>query len=534
MKVVIIGGGAAGISTATRLRRRDENAEIVILEKNKEFGVAACALPYLLGGLIESPEDITGATAEQMRQIFKIDVKLEHEVIDIDRKNKILTIEGKTPVSYDKLVLATGAVQLRPDIEGVLGDNIFTVRDLHSVDKIKVYFEGTGARKVLILGGGNVGLETAEAFMRLGADVCVVEEAPHLMPHFDPEVMRRLENHLQNLGVKLYLKRKVTAFCDNYALLDNDVKIKYDMVIIATGVRPDVKLPIMANIHLGHSGGILTNEYMQTNDPDIFAAGADVEFTNAVTGQPERWPSAARSVTQGNIIADFMSGLKTPFGAVVTCDIALIFGYTAACAGANEKQLTQSGIEFRRLYLLQNNCDIYMPNSEQMLLKLLYSPDGRILGIQGIGRGGIDKRIDIVANLMKKGGTVEDLSRATVAYSPPYAMAKDALNNLGNLAGAALRGEIRYYDFEDLNLNEDIFLVDIRQPESFEARHLPRAVNIPLATIRSNLASFPHDKKIVFYCGHGYGAYIAYCILRNRGFDNVYLLNTPYDLGIDL
>lgn len=534
MKVVIIGGGAAGISAATHLRRRDENAEIVILEKNKEFGVSSCALPYLLGGLIESPEDITGATTEQMRQIFKIDVRLGHEVIDIDRKSKILTIEGKTPVSYDKLVLATGAVQLRPDIEGVLGDNIFTVRDLHSVDKIKVYFEGTGARKLLILGGGNVGLETAEAFMRLGAEVCIVEEAPHLMPHFDPEVMRRLENHLQNLGVKLYLKRKVTAFCDNYALLDNDVQIKYDMVIIATGVRPDVKLPIMANIHLGHSGGILTNEYMQTNDPDIFAAGADVEFTNAVTGQPERWPSAPRSVMQGNVIADFLSGLKTPFGAVVTCDIALIFGYTAACAGANEKQLRQNGIEFRRLYLLQNNCDLYMPNSEQMLLKLLFSPNGRVLGIQGIGRSGIDKRVDLVANLIKDGGTVEDLNRILLAYSPPYAMAKDALNNLGSLAAASLRGEICCFDFQEMCRDEDIFLVDVRQPESFETRHLPRAVNIPLGTIRNNLASFPHDKKIVFYCGHGYGAYIACRILRNRGFDNACLLNTPYDLGFDL
>lgn len=534
MKVVIIGGGTAGISTATHLRRRDENAEIIILEKNKEFGVSACALPYLLGGLIENPEDITGATVEQMRQIFRIDVKLEHEVIDIDRKNKILTIEGKTPVSYDKLILATGAVQLRPDIEGVLGDNIFTIRDLHSIDKIKVYFEGTGARKILILGGGNVGLETAEAFMRLGAEVCIVEETPHLMPHFDPEVMRRLENHLQNLGVKLYLKRKITAFCDNYALLDNDIKIKYDMVIIATGVRPDVKLPIMANIHLGHSGGILTNEYMQTNDPDIFAAGADVEFTNAVTGQPERWPGASRSIRQGNIIADFLSGLKTPFDSVVACDIALIFGYTAAFAGANEKQLRQNGIEFRRLYLLQNNNDLYMPNSEQMLLKLLFSPNGKILGIQGLGRRGIDTRVDIVANLIKKEGTVEDLGQALIAYSPPYAMAKDALNNLGHLAAASLRGEIKYFDFNELCHDEDIFLVDVRQPENFETRHLPHAVNIPLDSIRNNLSSFPHDKKIVFYCGHGYGAYIACRILRNRGFDNAYLLNTPYDLGFDL
>lgn len=534
MKVVIVGGGAAGISTATHLRRRDENVEIVILEKNKEFGVSTCALPYLLSGQIAEPEDIIGATVEQMRQIFKIDVKPEHEVIDIDRKNKILTVEGKTPISYDKLVLATGAVQLRPDIEGVLGDNIFTIRDLRSVDKIKTYYQTTGARKVLILGGGSVGLETAEAFVRLGAKVCVVESAPHLMPYFDPEMMRRIENHLQKFGVRLYLGKNVTAFCDTYAQLDNGTQVKYDLAIIATGVRPDVKLPIMANINLGHSGGILVNDYMQTNDPDIFAAGADVEFVNSVTGQPERWPSAPRAVVQGNIIADFLSGLKTPFGTATACEAAKIFGYTAAFAGANQQQLEKAGIPFRHVYLLQNNCDVYMPDSQQMLFKLLFGTDGRILGLQGIGQQGVDARVNIAANLIRRGAHVSELSRAAVAYAPPFATPKDALNNLGNLAQAVLRGEIRYYDVSSLNQNEDIFLVDVRQPESFETRHLPGAVNFPLDSVRDNLSSFPHDKKIVFYCSHGYGAYLAYRILRNRGFDNAYLLNTPYDLSFDL
>ncbi|MBQ7285010.1 MAG: FAD-dependent oxidoreductase [Alphaproteobacteria bacterium] len=534
MKTVIIGGGIAGISTATHLRRRDENAEIIILEKNKEFGVSSCALPYLLSGIIEKPEDITGATVEQMWQIFKIDVRLEHEVIDIDRKNKMLILEGKTPVSYDNLVIATGAIQLRPDIEGVLGDNIFTLRNLESVDKMKLYFEGTDAHDVLILGASNIGLETAEAFIRLGAKVCIVEETCGIMPDFDPEIVRRIENHLRNVGVKLYLRRKVTAFCDNYALLDNGIKINYDMVIIATGVRPDVKLPIMANIHLGHSGGIITNQYMQTNDPDIFAAGDNVEFINAITKQAERQPSTPRSIMQANVIANFLSGHKTPIGDVITYNISPIFGYTMACAGANEKQLLKNGIEFKHIYLLQNNCDLYMPNSQQMLLKLIFTPDGKILGIQGVGRCGIDKRIDIVANLIKKGGTVEDLSKIMISYSPPYSMAKDALINLGNLACAVVREEIHYYNFEKLSQNEDIFLVDIRQAKSFETRHLPHAVNFPLATIRDNLACFPHDKKIVLYCGNGYGAYIAYCILRNCGFDNAYLLNTPYDLTTDL
>ena len=533
MKVVIIGGGLAGISVATHLRRRNENSEIVILEKNNEFAVSASALPYLLSGTISKPEDIIGATVNQMKQIFKIDVKLNHEVIDIDRKNKILTLEGKPPLSYDKLVLATGASQLRPDIEGILADNIFTIRDLRSIDTIKTYYEAVGAKKILILGAGNIGLNTAEAFASIGAEILVVEKESHIIPYLDPEMTRRIENRLQNFDVKLYLGKQVVGFHDGFARLSNGARIKYDLAVITTGVRPDVKLPIMADINLGQSGGILVNNYMQTNDPDIFAAGANVEFINSITGFSERWTNAPLTVMQANIVAEFLCGNKISFEEVVPCDIIKIFGYTVAMTGANENQLTKAKISHKHIYLQQNNCDIYMPQSQPMLFKLIFAPDGTILGLQGIGTQGIDARINIVAELIKKKASIFDLSRVLIAYAPPFSMPKDALNNLGNLALSCLNGKIQFFDVQNLSL-EDVFLVDVRQQKSFEKRHLPNAINFPIQTIRDNLSSFPHDKKIVFYCNQGYGAYLAYCILRNRGFKNAYLLNTPYDISFDL
>ena len=534
MKVVVIGGGATGISTATHLRRRNEETEIVILEKKQELGVSFCALPYLLGGLIPHSEDICGASVSQMQQIFNVDVKLGHEVIDIDRKNKILTLNEQAPVSYDKLVLATGAVQLRPDIDGVLGDNIFTLRDIAGVEKIRAYFSDTGVRNVLILGGGEMALATAEAFMHLGAHISLVEEAPQILPDFDAGMTKRLENQLRKFGVKLYLGRKVAGFYDTYAKLDNETLVKYDLAVIATGARPDVKLPIMADISLGLSGGILVNEHMQTNDPDIFAAGANVECNDAVTGKAERRTSAPLAVRQANVIADFLCGRSAAIKAEISCGIARIFGYTAAFAGNGEKQLQQAGIPFKYLYLLQNSNDIYMPGSEQMLFKLLFAADGKILGIQGLGTNGIQARVNAVAALMQKGGRVDDLCRFPVPYAPPYACPKDALNNLGSLAAAVLRGELQYYDAEAPDADKDIFLTDVRRPEHFDIRHLPGAVNIPLTTVRKQLSVFPRDKKIVLYCNDGYGAYLAYCILRGHNYDNVYLLNTPSDLSMDL
>lgn len=522
MKVVIIGGGSAGMAAATRLRRMDENAEIVILEKGTEFAVASCGLTYLLSGVIHDKDELVGASIEQMRNVFRIEVKLNHEVIGIERKEKKLLIENRSPETYDKLIIATGALQLRPDIPGILGDNIFTIRSLEGIEKINDYYFGTAASKVLILGAGDIGIEAAEAFVRLKAKVTLVDMNDHILPYFDKDMTSRLEKELQDKGIKLHLGKKITSFEETEAWLDDGSKIKYDLAIIATGVKPDVKLPVMADLDVGESGGILVNKQMQTNDEDIYACGDNVEIINRITQRAERWPNASNALKQARVAADNISGTAEKFTDVVGTNIAKVFDYTAAITGCSEAKLQQAGIDYQKVYLLQNDHASYYPGAAQMQLKLLFAANGRILGMEIVGKAGVAERINAVSVQLQHNGTVDDLIFEEVAYAPPYSTAKDALNNIGSLAKEVVDGKLRYIGVEELTA--EMLPVDVRSPDNFAKGHLPGAVNFPLASIRENLSSLPRNKKIVLYCSHGYGAYLAYCILSQRGFDNAYLL----------
>ncbi len=523
MKVVIIGGGSAGVSAATRLRRICEKAEIVILEKKSEFAIANCGLSYLLSGLVGDKEQLVGATVEQMRQIFKINVKLNHEVVGINKENKIVSVRDRIPESYDKLIIATGAEQLRPDIHGVLSENIFTMNSIAGVEKINDYYFGTGAQKVLIIGGGDIGIETAEAFVRLKADVLLVEKNNHLLPNFDAEMTRQLEKEVQSKGVKLYLGRRVVSLENNNANLDNGESFGFDMAIIATGVTPDVKLPILAGLEIGKSGGILVNKYMQTSDEDIYACGDNVEVINKITGEFERWSNASNALKQARVAVDHLCGRNTVAGAVITTNISKVFDYTAGIVGCSEHKLKKAGIHYQKVYLWQNSHASYYPGALQMQAKLLFAANGRILGMQLVGKDGVAERLNAVSAQMQHNGVVEDLIFEEIAFSPPYSLAKDIVNNAGSLAQEILEGNLRTIEFADLEAG--VLPVDIRSPEVFAKGHLPGAINFPLANLRDSLTNLPKDRKIALYCNHGYGAYLAYQILSQQGFDNAYLLS---------
>lgn len=537
MKVVIIGGGTAGVGVATGLRRRDENAEIVILEKSDEFAVARPGLTDYLSGKITDPEQLQGATVEQMAEIFKITVKLGHEVVNLDRRKKQLIIEGHDPESYDKLVLATGALTLRPDIPGILGDNIFTISNFRSVQKIRDYYLGTGAKKVLILGGGEIGIATAEACQRLGAEVTIVEAQSHILPYFDEDMTALLQNHLRDGGIKLYTDTLVTRFDEDTADLDNGSVIAYDLAIICTGVKPDVKIPVMADLELGVSGGLWVNSFLQTNDKDIYACGDNIEVVSLVTGEAFRWPSAALSLKESRVAAVNLAGGSRKFAPVVGTSLVRAAGYCAVLCGASEHNLRSLGVGYRCVHLLQKDHDCYLPGGNQMILKLLFTPEGKILGAQGVGKSGIDKRIDLIAEIIRKGGTYLDLLEAEIAYGPEDSAARDAVNNLGSLAAGVVNGETRYVFITELDwckVGNEIMLIDTRSPQLFKTGHIAHAVNIPLKTLRENLASIPRDRQVVLYCGHGYGAYNAYCLLNQRGYDNVYLLSGSMDLYMEI
>lgn len=537
MKVVIIGGGTAGMAAATHLRRINEDAEIVILEKSDEFAIATCGLSYYLSGVIKDKDDLTGATIEQMKNVFKIEVKLKHEVLSIDRGKKLLTVEGREPESYDKLILATGALQLRPDIEGILGDNIFTLRTLRSAERIRDYYYGTNAQKVIIVGAGDIGIELAVAFIHMGAEVHVIEKSTHVLPHFDYDMAAGVQNNLRDHNVHLHLSCEVSKFEEAEAMLSDGTRLKFDMAIIATGVKPDVKLPIMADLNIGSSGAIAVNAFMQTNDTDIYACGNNAETTDLISGEKIRTDSSSLAIKQARVAVEHISGRNSEMCGIITTAIVKIFDLTAASAGANEAVLQQNLIDYRKIHLFQNDIAGYMPEASQMLLKLLFTPQGKLLGVEGVGRSGVDTRVDVVAAYIKKGGNYQDLIDAETAYAPPYSTAKDAINNLGSLAEGVVNGTVRYVYPTALDwtkVGNEIMLIDTRSAENFKVGHISHAVNFPIATLRENISSIPRNKQVILYCGYGYGAFNAYCILSQRGFDNIYLLSGSMKLYMEI
>ena len=526
MKVVIIGGGTAGLATATKLRRLDENAEIVILEKSAEFAVSNCALPYYLSGQIARRENLIGISAEGLKSRYNITARTNCEVIDIDRQEKTLKLAGKDNELYDKLVIATGAVQLRPDIAGILSEKVFTIKSLGSIDKIKDFIEYNKPGRAVILGGGFIGIETAEALARLGIKISIIEAGNHILPFLDVDTAAPVQQEAERHGIKVFTGDSIVSFGGEDVRLSNGSRLKYDMAVVATGVRPDVKLPVLAGIQLGDNGGIAVNEQMQTSDGNIYAVGDTVEIGNLTTGQKELRYNAGLSIKEAASAAAALAGKKCRFSLIAGTSVTPVFDLTAASAGCNEALLQKSGIAYKKLHLWGRTSSPQMDDSSEILLKLLFSESGKILGLQGVGKYGVDKRIDVAAQIIRKQGDFTDLENAEIVYAPAYASAFDTINQLGSLAGSVLNGSLKLIMPEELDLiREKAMLIDIREPETFAEKHLDGAINLPLYAIRQNLDSIPHDKMVIVYCMHGRGSYHAAILLKNRGFDNVYMLS---------
>ena len=536
MKHLIIGGVAGGATAATRIRRADENCEIILLEKGPHISYANCGLPYYIGGTIAEREKLFVQTPESFGRRFDIDVRVESEAIGIDTKAKTVTIRkksGETYVeSYDKLLLSPGSVPVRPPLPGIDLEGIFTLRNVEDTDRIKRFLTTRNVRRAVVVGGGFIGLEMAENLHHAGAEVTIVEMAPQVMAPVDFSIASQVHRHLMDKGVRLMLQKGVARFdstSDGILVTFADGgSVSADIVLLSIGVRPMTQLAENAGIELGERG-IKVDKYLQTSAPDVYAVGDAIEFTHPLTGQPWLNYLAGPANRQGRIVADNMvSGNTSEYEGAIGTSIAKVFDITVGATGLPAKRLKQLGIPYASSTTISGSHAGYYPGAFQLTTKLTFDPNsGRLLGAQCVGVDGVDKRIDQLALVIKNNGTIYDLTKLEQAYAPPFSSAKDPIAIAGYAAGNIINGKMPVVYWRDIDAldRSATFLVDTRTKQEFELGHIEGAVNIPLDDVRERIAEFPKDKTIVLYCAVGLRGYVAQQILKGRGFANVYNLS---------
>ncbi len=527
-KVLIVGGVAGGASAAARLRRLDENAEIILFERDEYISFANCGLPYYIGENIKERGKLLVQTPAAMKARFNIDVRNNSEVTGIDPTRKAVTVNSKEKglyeENYDYLILSPGAKAIRPNIPGIQSDKIFTLRNIPDTDKIKAYVDKKEINSAVVIGGGFVGVEMAENLRERGLSVTLVEAAPHILAPFDSDVVAIPEKELIENGVNLFLEDGVKAFSELgegvEVTLQSDTKLIADLVILAIGVTPDTGFLKESGLKFGPRGHILVNERMQTNLEGIYAVGDAVEVVDYVTKQMTAVPLAGPANKQGRIAADNVAGIPSEFKGSQGTAIIKIFGLTAAATGANERTLQKAGIKYKTITIHPVSHASYYPGAVPMTLKLLFNDEGRVLGAQGTGFDGVDKRIDVIATVIRLGGTVEDLTELELSYAPPFSSAKDPVNMAGFTAQNVLAGRSHITTWDEVHAmkQEDYILVDVRTEEEFAIGHVEGAINIPVDNLRQRLSELDPNKTIVEYCQVGLRGYIADRILTQHGY----------------
>jgi len=528
MKVIIVGGMAGGASAAARLRRLNEHAEIIVLEKDRYISYASCGLPYYIGEVIKDRDDLFVHTPEDMKVRFNIDVRTENEAIRVNTKEKTVTVRSGTrgiyEESYDYLVLSPGARAFRPDIPGIDSDRVLTLKNIPDADAIKSLTDEKGMKSAVIIGGGFIGIETAENLVKRGVAVSVTELFPHILSQFDEDIAVLLERELVRNGVNLFLNTSVTAIEEKEEkleiVLSTGEKISADFVISAAGVVPDTDFLRDSGIELGPKGHIIVNDRMQTNVENVYAVGDAVEVTDYINGKKTAIPLAGPANKQGRTAADNIAGLNPVYKGTQGTSIIKVFSLTAACTGNNEKMLKRAGIPYKAVYVHPMSHASYYPGATQMTLKLLFDDQGKIFGAQAAGHDGVDKRIDVIATVIRLNGTVNDLAELELSYAPPYSSAKDPVNMAGFVAQNSLAGLshlITWNEFEQLD-KDDYILVDVRTENEYKKGHVNGAINIPVDELRERLHELDRSKTIVVYCRVGYRGYIADRILSQNGF----------------
>lgn len=532
MKVLIIGGVAGGATAAARIRRLDEKAEIVIIERSHYISYANCGLPYFVGGVIKDKRDLTLQTPESFSKRYKVEVRVRHEAMRIVPSEKKVVIRDLSSNDvyeerYDKLILSTGAKAVKPSIEGIDSPRVLTLKTVEDALLVKELSIGKNSRKALVIGGGFIGIEMVENFRHLGLEVTLVERGSQILPQLDGDMATMALRELESNGVKALFGVSVLEFLDEgetlKAKLSDGSIIESDFAILSIGVMPETELAKDAGIKLGIKGAVSVNEKMETSVKDIYAIGDMVEIRHIVNGKKALISLAGPANKEARILANNLCGISSAYKGALGTSIVKVFSLNVASTGFNERQLIEEGADYEAIVLSPLNHASYYPGSYPLTMKVLFrKKDGLILGAQIIGKDGVDKRIDVLATAIKAKMTGMDLTELDLAYAPPYSSAKDPVNMAGYMIENVPNGAIRQFHFRDiesLRVKNDVFLLDARTRLEFEKGHIEGFTNIPLDELRGRLGELPADKGIYLMCETGLRSYLACRLLTQHGFE---------------
>ena len=527
MKVLIIGGVAGGASAAARLRRLDESAEIIILERGDYVSFANCGLPYYIGGVITDKNNLTLQTPESFRARFNIDVRVNNEAVKIEHEIKTVTVKNSKTgeiykESYDNLILSPGAEPIRPNIEGIDSDIVFTIRNIPDTLKIKEYIESAGPKSAVVVGGGYIGVEMAENLRETGLEVSVVELADHLIAPLDFDMAADVHRYIKSKGINLYLNNGVKAIDGHTVLLQNG-EIGADMVIMSAGVRPETALAKDCGIRTNDRGSIIVDRQMKTNISNIYAVGDAVEVEDFVTKLPAFIPLAGPANKQGRIAADNIAGIASEYTGTQGSAVLKLFDMTVATTGLNEKSAKSAGIDYDKTYIYSGSHASYYPGANNMSIKVLWDKQTlKLLGAQIVGFDGVDKHMDVLATAIRFGAKITDLTELELCYAPPFSSAKDPVNMLGFVAENVITGKIKqffWHDIESLPRDGSVTLLDVRTVTEVSRGKIDGFMNIPLDSLREHIGEISKGKPVYVHCHSGLRSYIACRILMGSGYD---------------
>lgn len=540
-KFIVVGGVSGGASTAARIRRLDEKAEIIMFEKGPNVSFSNCSLPFHLSGIVDNSDKLILMTPQAFQTKYNIEARVQQEVIRINRMQKTVTITDlKTGAdyeeSYDTLVLSPGASPIVPNLEGIHSEHVFTIRNVVDIDRLNRYLQTDNVQDIAVIGGGFIGVEVAENLKLAGFNVSLVEFGQQIMAPFDYDMAQILHKEMADKGVQVIVNDGLAQVAPDYVVLNSGKQLKAQAVVLAIGVRPETKLAKEAGLAIGELGGIRVDANYVTSDPSIYAVGDAIEVFHQLTHKQTRLALAGPAQRQARAAANHMYSIPQHNKGVIGSSSVQIFDLVCAATGLNEKTALANGFQAKSVYLIAPDKVGLMPNSNPLHFKLIYeTPTGKVLGAQAVGKGNADKRIDVIATLITMGGTLEDLKELELSYSPMFSTARDIVNLAALVAQNQLHGNFKQIKVDEVRplIEKQAFFLDVREKNEFESGHLIGAHHIPLSELRERMNEIPKDQPVYVHCRSGQRSYNAVMTLQNNGYSNVMNVSGSF-LGICL